>query len=372
MKEKRSLLNFIFGKKDKGDSATKFVDFKLLNGENVYFSKISDNIYDSKVARECIDRIATHCAKLVPKHIQDGRGHVKGDINYMLEYEPNPIMTKFDFLYKIVSQLYTNSNTFVFIAKDGDGNITGFYPVLAHDEKLLEDKAGNIFLQFKFINRNEYTLPYFELIHLRKFYNENDFFGTNNKALYTDLETVHTASEGIKNAIKTAMSIKGIIKYNAILKDEDIKKNKDRFVKDFIGLNNKSGIASLDGKGDFKEINLNPITLSESQLKQVNYNIFDYFGVSEKIINNDFSENEWNAFYEGVVEPIAIQMSDEFTRKIFSKNAIKKGHRIFFTTNRLQYASLATKVKLIHELAPYGMLKTDEGREIIDLPPLRR
>ena len=178
--------------------------------------------------------------------------------------------------------LYTDSNAFVYIAKDADGFITGFYPILALNYDLWQDKAGKIYLQFNFVNGKKYTLPYLELIHLRLFFNKNDIFGTSNKILLTDIESAHTASEGIKNAIKTSNNLKGIIKYDAILKEKDIKESKENFVRDFLNLENESGIAAIDGKGDFQEINLKPITLDKEQLERVNYNIFDYFGISEK------------------------------------------------------------------------------------------
>lgn len=365
--EIRSLFKKVFGKKEKIDNFTKM---QLLSGYEAFYSNISDKVYDSKIAREVIDRIATNCGKLVPKHLQKGR-HIYGDINYLLEYEPNPLMTKYDFIYKVVSQLYANSNAFVYIAKDTRGMITGFYPVLALEEKLLEDADGTIYLKFKFINRQDYVVRYDRLIHLRKFFNENDVFGEDSRTLKTDLQAVHTASEGIKNAIMTASSLKGILKYeNAMLKTKDIKENKEQFEKDFLSMKNKSGIAALDGKATFQAINLNPITLDEAQLKRLNYNIFDYFGVNEKIIDNSFSEDEWNAFYEGVIEPISIQMSDEFTRKIFSTQAIKNGNRIVFTANRLQYASLGTKIKLLQALMPYGTITVDEAREVVDMAPI--
>lgn len=372
MKEKRSLFKLIFGNKT-GTNPTKIETFlQMLSGYNPTYSTISGDIYESKVARECIDRIATNCAKLVPKHYQGGR-HVEGDINYLLEYEPNSLMTKYDFIYKIISMLYTDSNAFVYIAKDSSGMITGFYPILALNYNLYQDKTKNIYLQFQFVNGQNYTLPYNELIHLRLFFNKNDIFGESSNVLKTDLQAVQTSSEGIKNAIQLSNNLKGILKFqNAMLKPEDLKKNKEQFIQDYLNLENESGIVALDSKAEFQTIDLKPITLDKEQLKQVNYNIFDYFGISEKIINNDFDENQWNAFYEGVIEPRAIQLSDEFTRKIFSPRAIKEGHRISFTANRMQYASLQTKTKLIHELAPYGMLRVDEGREIIDLPPLRR
>lgn len=369
MKERRSLFGMIFGKKQTEVTRTQL---QMLNGYNAQFTTLNENTYDSKVARECIDRIATHCAKLIPKHIKDSIGHpIKGEINFLLQNQPNPIMTKYDFIYKTISMLYTDSNAFVYIAKDKDGMITGFYPVLALDYNLLQDAGNNIFLQFKFINGQTYTVPYLEIIHLRLFYNKNDIFGTGNKVLKTDLETAHTASEGIKNAIKTANNLKGILKYtNSMLKEKDIKENKENFVNDFINLENESGIAALDAKAEFQEVNMKPITLDKEQLEQVNYNIFDYFGISEKIVRNNFNAIEWNAFFEGVVEPRAIQMSDAFTNKIFSHKARKDGHKILFTANRLQYASLDSKINLIKVAGSYGLLTKDDGREILDMSPL--
>ena len=369
-KEKRSLFNMVFGK-NQTKSVTK-TRLEMFNGYNAEFTTLKNNTYDSKVARQCIDRIATHCAKLIPKHIKDSiSNNIKGDINFLLQNQPNPIMTKFDFIYKTISMLYTDSNAFVFIAKDNKGFITGFYPVLAMNYELLQDENSNIYLQFKFVNGKTYTLPYIELIHLRLFYNKNDIFGTNNKILKTDIDTAHTASEGIKNAIKTSNNLKGILKYeNSMLKDKDLKASKEAFVNDFLNLENESGIAAMDAKADFKEVNLKPITLDREQLKQVNYNIFDYFGISEKIVNNSFTTEDWNAFYEGVIEPRAIQMSDAFTNKIFSYKAIKDGHKIVFTANRLQYASLDQKTNLLKTILPYGLLTKDMVLEILDMPPI--
>ena len=369
MKERRSLFGMIFGRKQTEVTKTQL---QMLNGYNARFTTLKGGTYDSKVARECIDRIATHCAKLLPKHIQDNMGNaIKGEINFLLQNEPNPIMTKFDFIYKTISMLYTDCNAFVYIAKDKTGFIVGFYPVLAQDYDLLQDASNNIYLQFKFINGQTYTLPYTELIHLRLFYNQNDIFGTGNGVLKTDIETAHTASEGIKNAIKSTNNLKGILKYtNAMLKEKDIKENKENFVRDFLNLENESGIAAIDAKAEFQEVNLKPITLDKEQLEQVNYNIFDYFGISEKIVRNSFNADEWNAFFEGVIEPRAIQMSDAFTNKIFSYKARKDGHKIVFTANRLQYASLSNKINLIKVAGAYGLLTKDDGREILDMSPL--
>ena len=371
-KERRNLFNFIFGNKNNKKENITQTQFKLLSGWNTQFSTLPEGTYNSKVARQVIDRIATHCAKLVPKHIQGNiTNNIKGDINFLLSNRPNPLMNTFDFIYRIISLLYTDCNAFVYIAKDKTGFITGFYPVLATTYELLQGADGTMYLQFDFVNGQTYTIPYLELIHLRLFYNRNDVFGMSNRVLQTDLNTADTVSQGIDKAIKTTSNLKGILQYeNSMLKEKDLKANKENFVKDFLNMDNEGGIAALDAKAKFEPVNLKPITLDNEQIKRVNYNIFEYFGVSEKIVDNSFSEEEWNAFYEGVIEARAIQMSYAFTNKIFKKQSIKEGHKIIFTANRLQYASLSTKTNLLKVVAPWAMIKVDEGREILDLPPI--
>lgn len=190
--KKRSLFETIFGKKKQDDKS--LTGYRVLNGYESLFTRWGKHTYDSKVARTAIDRIATHTAKLTPQHVQ-GDMHIRGEIDYLLSNRPNPIMSTYDFLYKIASQLYTNNNAFVFIAKDSKGYIKGFYPIISYEEKLLQDRLGQVYLRFKFINGKNYTLLYTDLIHLKKFYNEDDFWGDSNKVLDTDIETAHTSSE---------------------------------------------------------------------------------------------------------------------------------------------------------------------------------
>lgn len=371
MKEKRNLFERIFGKKDTSERIPSH-GFKLLNGYDAIYTRWGKNPYDSKVARTAIDRIATQAAKMTPKHIQNDINHpVLGDINKMLQIKPNPIMSSYDFIYKIVSQLYTYDNAFVFIAKNERGYITGFYPVLATETKLLKDDENNIYLRFKFTDGKYYILRYEEVIHLRRFYNSDDFLGESNSILDTDLETAHISSEGIKHAIKMSNSIKGILKYsNSMLKNEDIVKNRNDFVNAFIGDGTGNGIAALDSKAVFEPINVNPITLDDKQLDRVNKNIYDFFGISENIIRNDYSSEQWNAFYEGVIEPLSVQFEEAFTNAIFSEQAIRDGHRIIFTTHRLQYASLDQKIKLLNTILPYGLVTKDTALELLDMHPI--
>lgn len=368
--EKRSLFETIFGKKKQKEQ--ELTSYKLLNGYDSIFLGWGKETYDSKVARTAIDRIATQAAKLTPKHIKNDVNHpIRGDVNYLLTNRPNPLNSTYDFLYRVVSQLYSTNNAFVYIEKDSKGFITGFYPIVSYEDKLLQDKTGKIYLKFRFWNGKSYTIPYADLIHLRRFYNEDDMWGDSNRILNTDLETAHTSSEGIKNAIKMTNSLKGILNFtNAMLKPADIKNDRDQFVKDFLGKGNNSGIAALDTKASFQEINMKPITLDDKQLQRVNNNIYEYFGVSEEIITNSYTPEQWNAFFEGVIEPLSIQLEQAFTYAIFNEESIKEGHKIIFTTHRLQYASLDQKIKLLNSILPYGLVTKDTALELLDMHPI--
>lgn len=80
-KEKRSLFNMIFGNKKQNIIFDNIL--KLLSAYNATYSNISENIEDNIIAAECIHAIATHCAKMMPKHYQqkgDLKTHVTGEI----------------------------------------------------------------------------------------------------------------------------------------------------------------------------------------------------------------------------------------------------------------------------------------------------
>ncbi len=373
MKEKRSFLNKIFNiKQEKTNETLSKTTYQIFNGYNSLYTSVGARLYDNDIVRSCIDTIARHCAKFEPKHVKVAdatRQYMKGDINYLLNTKPNEIMTTYDFIYKIVSLLYVQNNTFVFTDIE-DGMIQGFYPISYTSCEFLKDDDSNLYIGFWISNGKKYILPYNNLITLRRFYSDDLVFGESNKALIPAIQTQLTANEGIANAVKTSTSLRGIIKYQQNLKAEDIKKNRDDFVADFVNMENTSGIAALDGKGEFRELNIKPITLDKDQLEHVDQRVLNYFGLNKSILSSDFSPEQWNAFYESVLEPIAIYLSQSFTSGIFGKQAIKQGNRIEFTVNRVQYASADTKIKIVKEAGALGVLTIDTILGILDLPTI--
>lgn len=348
-------------------------DLKLLNGFNPIFTNYNGNLYDSSQVRICIDTIARNGAKISPKHIRSNTREFKeldGRIQRLIGQQPNEMDNAYSFYYKVISQLYLNNNAFIYIQRDANGLPSGLYPLTASQYKLVEYK-NEIYVQFSFMNGNTYTAPLKDdVIHLKRFYCENDVLGGNNSAIIKTMSFKHIMQEGVINAIKTTQSIKGYIKTKTMLKPEDVKKTRDTFVKDFIASNDRSGIAGLDGTTDFIPISLNPQTATDTQIKEINDEIKSYFGLCDEIIMSKYNEDQWNAFYESVLEPIAIQLGLEFTNKLFTITERFHGNLIVFESNRLQYASNNTKISILKEAGAIGLLTINEGREILNLAPV--
>ena len=369
MSEKRSLLEFIFGKQPAQQK--QYTGMQVLSGYSAKFTSWGNQPYEAAAVREAVDAIARNVAKLKPMHIRragDELHTVKDHLNRMLQTRPNPNMSAYDFIYRMVTTLQVENNAFAFAQWDGF-QLAAIWPINPDSVDFIQDGAGTIHCKFKF-TAGDIILPYEEVIHLRRHYYNNDMYGQSNGPVNPTLSALHTVNEGIENAIKTSANLRGIIKVGNILKESDLKAYKDRFVSEYMSINNQGGIAALDSKAEYQELKNSPVVVDAPQMKELRDNVYRYFGVNEKIISSNYTEDEWNAFYESTIEPLAIQMSLEFTSKLFTDREKGHGNEIIFEANRLQYASARTKIALARELMPMGILSVNEVREIFNLTPV--
>lgn len=366
---KRSLFARIFGAEEQKTFGTSL---ELLNDYKPIFTNYDKDLYNTTQIRVCIDAIARNAGKLSPKHIRSTTREYKqlnNNIARLLSEQPNEVDNAYSFYYKIVSQLYLTNNSFVYIARDVDGVPVGLYPINPKECKLLEYK-GNVYIKFTFGRGKSYIASLKDdVIHLKRFYCENDIFGGSNDTLVRTMSIKHIMREGLINAIKTTSSIRGILKTTkAMLKPEDIKATRDQFVEDFVEGNNGSGIGGIDATTDFIPVNLSPVTASSEQIEEIDNEILNYFGLSKEILQSDYDEDKWNAFYQSVLEPLAVQMGLEFTIKLFTLTERYHGNKIVFEANRLEYASNKTKIDIARYLNNY--MTINEIRKIFNLEPM--
>ena len=346
------------------------------------FTDFGDNINASDVVKICIDRIATHAAKLKPRYVKTQDDQTvqerKGNLAFLLKFQPNPLMTPFDFIYRVVTLLYLNNNAFIYPVYDYETyELKELWPLKPNSVEALRDESGALFLRFYFSDKKAFTLPYESLIHLRRFYGTNDIFGgsgaiSDHSALLQTIKINDSVLQGLDNAIKTSFQIKGLLKINGILSEKDKtaqKKEFDEALKE-AAKDGGNSIVPVDLKSDYVPLNTDPKLVDSTTLSFLQKKIISYFGVSEAIFDNKYDENEYNAFYESVIEGIAISLSEAFSKALLTRGQLERGEQIIFYSERLQYASWNTKVQAIEKLMGLGILSLNESRALLGFEPI--
>lgn len=363
------LFDKIFGKKQ----APMTTRFEMINDNGGGFFSWHGDIYQSDIIRACIRPKAKAVGKLIAKHIRDNGNEFKINpepyIRFILE-EPNPLMTGQMFQEKMAIQLELNHNAFAYIKRDDYGYATEIYPIPCTTVEVVEGAYGDIFLKFYFKNGKQMTIPYADVIHLRKDFNDNDFFGEHpGNALSQLMEIVTTTDQGIVKAIKNSAVVKWILKFKSVLKQEDIDNQVKNFVNNYLNIANDGGAASSDPRYDLEQVKPEAFVPDSKQMQETVQRIYNFFNTNDKIIQSKYNEDEWNAYYESEIEPFAMQLAGEYTRKLFSRKERGFGNKIIFESSSLQYASMSTKMNLV-QMVDRGSLTPNEWRAILSLGPI--
>lgn len=347
----------------KKDQTRTYTQFQELGTFKSFFGSFGPDIYQSSIVRSCIRALAEHTSKANPVCTNKS-------IERILSVRPNKYMNGKAMLQKLRTILEVKNTAFLFIERDDTGAVISFYPI-PYAEFSPVEYAGGLFIEFTFLGMaaNTLVIPWEDLAVVRKDFLYSDIGGESNAPLLPTLEVIQTMDDGLKNAVKSTSNLRGILKSTkAMLSPDDLKKQKDNFVRDYVNLENASGIASLDATQEFKEININPKTASAEDLKSYKDFVYEYFGMSEEIVKSNYDETKYDAFYESRIEPFLVDLSLELTGKIFTPREISFGNAVTFESNRLQYASAKTKISMV-QLVDRGLMTPNEYRQLFNMAP---
>lgn len=340
-----------------------------------YYYAWNGKLYDSDIVRACIRPKVKAIGKLVGKHIRDDpAGGIKVNpepyIRFLLQ-EPNPVMTGQQFLEKMATQLCLNNNAFALIIRDPNGYPQQLYPIPCVGVEAVYDKQGALFLRFTYRNGNIGTFAYSDIIHLRQDFNEQDIFGSSPASALKELmECVGVIDQGLVKAIKNSGIIRWLLKFTSSMRDEDIKKNVQNFVDNYLSIETDTfGAAGVDAKTDAKQIEPKDYVPNAALVDRLTDRVYSFFNTNKKIVQSLYTEDEWNAYFESEVEPVAIQLGEVFSVRLFSRRERGFGNRIVFEASNLQCASMSTKLALVQFL-DRGIMNANEIRAILNLPPI--
>lgn len=340
-------------------------NFQTLTAYAPVFSNFGGSIYENELVRSAIDARARAISKLRVQVF----GSAAPKLQRTLNLAPNEWQTWGQFLYRLSTILDVLNTAFVVPVFNDFDEITGFYPILPSACKLVEFN-GELWLRYRFSNGQTASVEFSRCAVLNRFQYQNDFFGENNNALMNTMKLINIQNQGITEGVKSSATYRFMATVSNFTNDEDLAKERKRF--------NRANFQSGEGGAllfpntfkDIKQIDSRPFVVDAEQMRLIQTNVFNYFGVNEDVLQNKAYGDKWAAFYEGAVEPFSVQFSEVMTRAIFSAREQTQGNYLMATSNRLQFMTATEKLQVSAQMADRGILSRNEIREIWNLPSI--
>ena len=362
-----SLFDFIFKNRPKEPTGRYTSDFRMLNGYVPRFTTWNGGLYESELIRSAIHTRATHMSKLSVE-IQ---GAARPQLVSRLKHAPNQFQTWGQFLYRASTILDLHNSCVICPMFDQYGDIYGLYTPLPSGCEIVEYN-GVPYMKYIFHNRETAAVELSLCGIMTKHQYRSDFFGENNNALIPTQELIHIQNQGIQEGVKNSASYRFMARLSNFTKDSDLTKERQRFTEENFSSRARGGGMLLFPKTyeDIRQIDVKPWVVDADQMKVIRESVNQYFGVNEDVLENKAYGDSWNAFYEGAIEPFAIQFSDVTTKMLYTLREQSQGNRIFASSNRLQYLSNSDKLKVSSEMLDRGIMSINDVREIWNLPPV--
>ena len=356
------LFNLLFGRRPKVKKQVNGY-FEMLDGYTPIFSDYDGGVYEMELTRACVHAFANHSSKLMPTMV----GVDSQRIGLILDGKPNPFMTTAQFVYKVAT-LYDAKNTcFITPILDEFDRLVGFYPVNPSQTEVIEVE-GEPWLRYTFRNGKKAAIELARCGVISKYLYNSDIKGETNQALTPTLQLLATQNQGIAEGIKNSASIRFMATMGNLVKKEDLKKERKQWVDDNLGPD-AGGLALFPNTyNNVQQIQSAAHIVDAEQMKLIENRVYTYFGTNAKILQNEATGDEWSAYFEGKIEPFALQLSQAMTCMVFNESERKRGKAIVWTTNRLQYMTNADKLQVSSQLFDRGVLTHNMIMDIWNLP----
>lgn len=357
------LIDRLFGRVPKSVPAEG--RFETLTAYSPRFTSWGGQIYESELVRAAVDAKARHVGKLQYR-IQ---GTARQKLYTATKTAPNPWYTWPQFLERCSNIYDVQNNLFIVPLLDDMGEVTGYFPALPSACEVV-DRVGEPYLKYTFVGSQKRSVPLRRCAVITKHQLKDDFFGAGNTALMPTMELVNMVNQGIMEGVKNGATFRFMAQLTGKVFDDDVKKARKRF--DENNFQEGGGGLLLFGNQytNIQQLKQEGYKVDADQMKMIRENVENYFGVSEKVIRNEATGDELDAFYNGAIEPFAIKLSDALTRMVFTERERNGGNAITFAGDRLQYMNISSKISMAQQLGDRGILTIDEIRALFNYEPL--
>ena len=371
-------LDFLKPKKEKQSGLTPA---PTMTGYNPTFTSFGENVYASDIVVQSIRCKANEFKKLDPRHVRATNGKQQtitdSSIARVLK-RPNPYMTTADFLEKITILRELSKNCFIYptyyMTRGGERYYTGLYPLKPQRADYLQNENGVLFLHFVFYNGYEVTLPAADVIHWRKDYGVNDYFGgsafggNDNDGLLTMLERYDLLTQGIAQALKCSCQINGMVVYNSYMDEEKLAAARTAFEKNL--QDNKNGVMFTDQKLEYTHMPRDVKLVDAETLKFFYEAILRANGTSLAILNGDYTKSQKEAYYEHALESDIKSLGQAMSKVMFTDREAAYGNDVVLYPNDIAFMSMENKLAALQSGLPAGIFTKNEARALLGYPPV--
>lgn len=338
--------------------------FKMLDGYTPTFSSFDGGVYEMELTRSCIHTFATHCSKLQPTVTgSDRRG-----ISNVLNRRPNPFMTGAQFLYKAATIYETQNTVIIMPILDRFDRTVGFYPANPSMVELVTSEAGEPFLRVTFSSGEKAAIELARCGLVSKYLYKSDIFGEDNKVLLPTMQLLDMQNQGIAEGIKNSASFRFMANVNNFAKSKDLKAERERWVTDNMGPDSNGLALFPNTYTNVKQVVSSPRVVDPEQMRIIQERVFNYFGTNSDILQNKAYGDAWAAYYEGKIEPFALQLSQAMTQMCYSQDEQTRENAIVWSSNRLQYMTNADKLQVSSQMFDRGIFSQNMVNDIWNLP----
>lgn len=332
------------------------------------FQTWDGTLYEQLLTRTAVERFSVACSSLKPEVV--GSPRTKPRVRAMFESVPNDYQTWPTFVGLVATRYEADTTAYVLPELDRDLNVMSLHSVKPLYVEVCEYK-GEPYGIFHLASGGVIVIEWRFVCILAKYQYVSDYFGGGNLALDPTLALMDAQRQAEELAVKNGARIRFIGQVTSLTHEDDLRKKRDRFAADNLGPNNRSGLMIYDSSfNKIEQIKEDRFTLDPDEMSRIENNVFDYFNTNRNIIQNSFTEDQWNAYYEGKVEPFAVKLSEGLSNILFTPVERRHGNRCMFSSSRLQYASNGTKRAIVSDMVDRGLMTINEGREILQLRPI--
>lgn len=331
------------------------------------FSTWDGTLYEQLLTRTAVERFAVACSSLKPEVV--GNQRTKPRVRALFASTPNSYQTWPTFLKLVATRFEADTTTYVVPELDRDMNVVALHSVKPNYVEVCEYKGEpwGIF----HLNTGRMTIEWKYVCILAKFQYHSDYFGSGNLPLDPTLALMDAQRQAEDLAMKNGARIRFIGRVNSMTHEDDLRKKRDRFAADNLSPSNRSGLLIYDTTFDkVEQVKEDRFTLDPEEMTRIENNVFDYFGTNRDILQNSFTEDQWNAYYEGKVEPFAVMLSEALSNVLFTHVERSHGNRCMFSSSRLQYASTRTKTETVSQMVDRGIWTINQALEVFQQPPI--